>query len=141
MITGSCLCGAVAYEVDGLSGPISHCHCRTCQKAHSAAFATTARAMRSGFRWTSGDEARASYESTPGKLRWFCRQCGSHLMAEWVALDQVILRVGSIDAGIEGEAPKLHIWVSHQAPWDLGPHDDLPRYPESAPSTGARAAR
>jgi hypothetical protein len=89
--------------------------------------------MRSGFRWTKGDEARASYESTPGKLRWFCSRCGSHLMAEWVALDQVILRVGSIDTGIEGEAPKLHIWVSHQAPWDPGPDDPLPRYEEGAP--------
>ena len=133
MIRGACLCGAVAYEAEGLSGPIGHCHCRTCQKAHSAAFATTARVVRSGFRWTRGDDARASFESSPGKLRWFCRRCGSHLMAEWVALDQVILRVGSVDEGLEDARPVAHIWVSHQANWDPGPVDHLPRYPEGAP--------
>ncbi len=136
MIKASCLCGAVAYEADGLSGPIGHCHCRTCQKAHAAAFATTARAMRSGFRWTRGDDARRSFESTPGKLRWFCSRCGSQLMAEWTAQDQVILRIDSVDEGIEGERPRAHIWVSHQAPWDPGPHDDLPRFAEGAPPAG-----
>lgn len=39
---GSCLCGAIEYEVDQLDMPISHCHCRTCRKAHAAAFAPTA---------------------------------------------------------------------------------------------------
>ncbi|HEY1427330.1 MAG TPA: GFA family protein [Caulobacteraceae bacterium] len=133
MIRGSCLCGAVTWEADALAGPIGHCHCRTCQKAHGAAFATTARAMRAAFRWTRGDEARRSFESSPGKLRWFCSRCGSQLMAEWTAQDQVILRIGSVDAGIEGVKPVAHIWVSHQAEWDPGPDDQLPRYAEGAP--------
>jgi len=131
MIRGSCLCGAVTYEADGLSGPMVHCHCRTCQKAHSAAFATTARVRRDGFRWTDGDEMRRSFESTPGKLRWFCQACGSHLMAEWVAADQVILRLGSADEGLEA-TPVAHIWTSHQAYWDQG-QDALPRYPKGMP--------
>lgn len=133
MIRGGCLCGAVGWEAEALSGPIVNCHCRTCQKAHSAAFATTARAMRAGFRWTRGDDARRSFESSPGKLRWFCGRCGSHLMAEWTAQDQVILRVGSADEGLEGMRPAFHIWVSHQPAWDPGPDDHLPRYAEAAP--------
>ncbi|MFI4934205.1 MAG: GFA family protein [Caulobacterales bacterium] len=133
MIRGSCLCGAVAYEADALSAPIGNCHCRTCQKAHSAAFATTARVMRADFRWIRGDDARGAYESSPGKLRHFCARCGSQLMAEWVTDDQVILRIGSVDEGLEGQRPVRHIWVSHQAPWDLGPNDPLPRYPEGPP--------
>lgn len=43
---GSCACGAVEYEIDQLDMPIAHCHCRTCRKAHAAAFAPTARVMR-----------------------------------------------------------------------------------------------
>lgn len=43
---GSCLCGTVQYEATRLAGPIVHCHCRTCRKAHSAAFTSTARADR-----------------------------------------------------------------------------------------------
>ena len=40
MLTGSCLCGSVAYEVDAPAGPIVHCHCSTCRKTHGAAFST-----------------------------------------------------------------------------------------------------
>ena len=50
---GSCLCGAIHYEIDGLSGPINHCSCRTCRKAHAAAFASTAAVDRTHFRWLS----------------------------------------------------------------------------------------
>ena len=131
MIRGSCLCGAVAYEAAGLAGPVVHCHCRTCQKAHSAAFATTARVERADFRWTSGDGVRASIESTPGKLRHFCPRCGSHLMAEWRDAPQVILRIASVDAGLAAQ-PVAHIWTSQAATWDLG-RDDLPRYPQGLP--------
>ncbi|MEE7625565.1 hypothetical protein V3O24_05270 [Methylobacter sp. Wu8] len=39
---GSCLCGAIEYEIDSIDMPVAHCHCRTCQKAHAAPFASTA---------------------------------------------------------------------------------------------------
>ena len=80
-----------------------------------------------------GEDALASYESTPGKLRHFCGRCGSHLMAEWRDASEVVLRVGSIDEGGDVQ-PVAHIWVNHAAEWDHG-HDDLPRYakgPDSA---------
>jgi hypothetical protein len=130
MIKGSCLCGAVAYEAGDLTGPMGHCHCHTCQKAHSAAFATTARTTRAGFRWTRGEAERRTYESSPGKLRWFCGACGSQLMAEWKDSDQVILRIGCVDEGLGDARPARHIWVSHAASWDPGPEDRLPRFEE-----------
>src|SRR5262245_9800931 len=34
MLTGSCLCGAVAYQADAIIERIVHCHCQTCRKAH-----------------------------------------------------------------------------------------------------------
>jgi ADP-ribosyl-[dinitrogen reductase] hydrolase len=37
---GSCLCGAIEYEVSQLDSPIEHCSCRFCRKAHAAAFNT-----------------------------------------------------------------------------------------------------
>ncbi|MEX3856416.1 MULTISPECIES: GFA family protein [Paraburkholderia] len=69
---GSCLCRAICYEIDALATSISHCHCRTCQKAHAAAFGTTARVQREHFRWTRGESSLSSFESSPGKLRRFC---------------------------------------------------------------------
>lgn len=127
-ITGSCLCGRVAFEVDALAGPIGHCHCRTCRKAHSAAFATTACVDRTAFRWLRGEEHLAAFESSPGKHRHFCRHCGSHLVAEWRDQPTVILRLGALDSD-PGAAPVGHIWTSHDVPWlRYGP--ELPHLPE-----------
>lgn len=131
MLKGSCLCGAVRWQADRLAAPPTHCHCRTCQKAHSAAFATTARVHRGDFRWVSGDDARSAYESTPGKLRHFCTRCGSHLISEWTAQPMVIVRIATVEEG-EIPDPVAHIWVSHQATWDKG-EDGLPRHLEFAP--------
>ena len=70
-MNGSCLCGAVTYEIDAIDLPICHCHCNTCRKAHAAAFTSTAGVMREHFRWLSGQDELSSFESSPGKLRRF----------------------------------------------------------------------
>ncbi len=113
---GSCLCGAVRYEIDGIDMPIGHCHCLTCQKANSAAFSTYAGVLRERFRWIEGKDKLAAYESTPGKLRHFCSQCGSHLIAEWLDKPHIILRAASLDDDPKME-PVRHIWTSHDRPW------------------------
>jgi len=131
MLTGSCACGAVAYEADGLDGSISHCHCNTCRKTHSAAYATTARVLRSRFRWTKGEDRLGHFASSPGKTRHFCASCGSHLVAEREGQGHVIVRVASLDTD-PGARPIQHIWTSHDALW-LTDEGDLPRYTEWEP--------
>ena len=126
MIDGSCLCGAVAFEATKLAGPIGHCHCTTCRKAHSAAFSTTARVARTDFRWLRGEALLRSFESSPGKLRHFCGTCGTHLVAEWTDQPEVILRLGALDTD-PGVTPSAHIWVSDAVPW-LAYGPDLPRF-------------
>lgn len=136
-LTGSCLCGQIAYAIDGELGPIGHCHCRTCQKAHAAAFATTTRVPRANFRFVRGEAALAHFESTEGKRRYFCPRCGSHLIAAWDDQEAVIVRVGTLDDDPVGR-PRAHIWTSHRAPW-YAIEDALPRFEEGAPKP--RAAR
>jgi len=130
-LKGSCLCGAIGYEVDGLDMPIAHCHCRTCQKAHAATYATTAGVLREHFRWTHGEELVAAYESSPGKLRRFCPRCGSQLVAERAGQPHVILRVATLDED-PGSRPARHIWTSHDRPW-LADGAEIPAYPEWNP--------
>ena len=113
---GSCLCGAIEYEIDSIDMPVAHCHCRTCQKAHAAPFATTAGVMREHFRWLKGEEKLSAFESSPGKLRYFCSVCGSHLVAERVNQPHVIVRVATLDED-PNITPQMHIWTSHDVPW------------------------
>ncbi|MFT4100799.1 MAG: GFA family protein [Burkholderiaceae bacterium] len=130
-MNGSCLCASIRYEVRSLAGPIVHCHCRTCRKAHAAAFTSTARVNREDFRWSSGLDLLGSFESTPGKLRHFCRRCGSHLVAEWTDQPQVILRVATLDDD-PGARPAAHIWRSHSVEW-LENGVEIPSYQEVPP--------
>jgi len=127
---GSCLCGAIEYEIDSIDMPVAHCHCRTCQKAHAAAFASTVGIMREHFRWLKGEEKLSSFESSPGKLRYFCSRCGSHLVAERVNQPHVILRVATLDED-PGITPQMHIWASHGVPWLE--YEDIPSYLEWQP--------
>jgi hypothetical protein len=54
MLTGSCLCSAVRYEIDGKIGPVGHCHCATCRKAQGGAFVTNAPVRTKYFRLVTG---------------------------------------------------------------------------------------
>lgn len=118
---GSCLCGAVVYAIEQLDSPIGHCSCRTCRKAHSAAFNSGAAVKHSHFKWLQGQEALKSYESSPGKLRYFCSNCGSQMVAQYAGKDQLILRVATLDDA-PPQTPALHIFKSHEVSWlEYGP--------------------
>lgn len=125
---GSCLCKSIHYECDALINGIVNCHCNTCRKAHAAPYAPTAGVKREHFRWLEGIEYLNSYESSAGKVRHFCSVCGSHLMAERVSQDHVILRVATLD-----EAPPdtviSHIWCSHDVSW-LKENKGVPHFDE-----------
>ncbi len=128
---GSCLCGAIRYEVDRLDSPIQHCSCQSCRKAHAAAFNTGAAVLQEHFRWLLGEELLRSYESSPGKRRHFCSNCGSQLIAERQGYARLILRVATLgdDPGVQ---PQSQIWKSHEVPWlDYGRR--ITAWPEWAP--------
>lgn len=113
---GSCLCGAVEYEIVALDMPIIFCHCKTCRKAHAAPFVATAGVMRDHFRWLQGEGKLSSFESSPGKVRHFCSVCGTHLLAERPGQPHIILRVATLDED-PSQRPEAHIWTSHDVEW------------------------
>lgn len=131
MLTGSCLCGAVAYEVDAPLERIVHCHCRTCRKTHGSAFSSVTAVPREKFRWSRGADVLGAFESSPGKFRRFCMKCGSHVMAERTAQPVVLLRLGCLDTttldDVQGR-PEIHIWRSDAAAW----YDPNRQAPEKA---------
>lgn len=113
---GSCLCGAIAYEVDGFSSDIQHCACRTCQKSHSAAFNTAACVKHDQFRWLRGEASLKGYESSQGKIRYFCRECGSQMIAQREGKDYLMLRVATLDEDPMMK-PTSILWMSDASPW------------------------
>jgi len=127
---GSCLCGAVEYEIDSIDIPIGHCHCNTCRKAHAASACASAGVQRANFRWLKGQDKLSGFESSPGKIRHFCSVCGSHLVAERTNQSHVIVRVATLNED-PGVIPESHIWTSHDVPWLK--YEGIPAYPEWQP--------
>lgn len=113
---GSCACGAVKYEVAKLASAIAHCHCQTCRKTHAAAFNSAAGVEPSDFRWLNGEEKLSQFESSPGKIRYFCSGCGSHLLAKKEGRPLWVLRVATLDEDPQVR-PEHHIWTSHDVDW------------------------
>lgn len=126
MLRGSCLCGGVRYEIRGKLGPMGHCHCRTCRKAHGAAFGTHAGVRPERFRWVAGEELVARYESSPGRFRRFCRVCGSTLSGHGEGEEIGAVAIGTLDDD-PGARPLAHIMVASRAPW-YAIEDALPRF-------------
>lgn len=116
MLTGSCLCSQVTYTLKNGIEEIIHCHCGTCRKAHAAAFSSVAKIMDEDFEINGGAELLKSYESSPGKLRHFCSNCGSQIYAKKSGTPHLVLRMGTVDG--DPQAPeRCHIWLSDKAPW------------------------
>jgi ADP-ribosyl-[dinitrogen reductase] hydrolase len=88
--------------------------------------------MRDHFRWIAGESQIRAHEFSPGKLRRFCSECGTHLIAERPAQPHIILRVATLDDNPD-MTPSVHIWTSHDVPW-LADDDGMPRYPEWPPA-------
>ena len=117
MHRGSCLCGTVQYEADRVQGPYVYCHCESCRKSSGTAFAANVSVAVNEFRVVSGAEQLTTYESSPGKVRHFCGQCGSPLYTK-VGRDPKFVRVrlGSLDTDFS-QHPSAHIFVAQKAHW------------------------
>lgn len=127
MIHGSCLCGNVSYEIDGPIGEIVHCHCVTCRKSQGSAFSSLAKVADKHFHLYEEDFLN-SYESSPGKERFFCTCCGAQIYSKREGTDYIMLRPGTVNDEMDTEESH-HIWIAQKALWyTIDSH--LPQHPE-----------
>ena len=110
--TGSCLCGAVKFQVTGPLRPVVACHCRQCQKTsgHHVAATSTKREdfellEERGLKW---------FASSVGIRRGFCQECGGNLFWDKAELPSITIFAGTLD---QPSGLKLveHIYVEEKA--------------------------
>ncbi len=117
MLTGSCLCGGVKYEIDGEIASVTNCHCSLCRKMSGSAFASGATIPASSFRFTAGENLLKEWESSPGYQRAFCGRCGSPILKRKIKEPESLrLRVGTLDTD-PGVKMSKHTHVRSKAPW------------------------
>lgn len=125
MNKGSCLCGAVSFEVRGALPAPDACHCSQCRK-------------QSGHFWVSTDVSRSAltifgsenlswFRSSEKVRRGFCSICGSSLFWDPIETDKIAIAMGAFERPT-GTSLKMHIYVA-----DKGDYyeitDGLPQNP------------
>lgn len=132
MYSGSCLCGAVQFEIKGRISHIIYCHCSQCRKAQGSAFAANGIVQLCDFKILCGEDELTAYESTPGQKKYFCKNCGSPIISKTASKpDQVRIRLGTIDSDIV-ERPQTHIFTTSKANWE-DINGELPQYESYEP--------
>ena len=134
MFEGSCLCGRVKYRLTAAPGPFGYCHCKDCRKASGSAHSANAPVDRTDFLVLEGRSLIREFESSPGKFRAFCSNCGSPLYAYLTSVPEVVrVRLGGLDTQFFGR-PQAHTWVSDKAPWEPIT-DAIPQFASWAPKS------
>lgn len=134
MPKGSCLCGAVRFEVEGELKAPDACHCTRCRKT-------------SGHYWVSTDVPRAAltvhgaervtwYFSSEKVRRGFCSTCGSALFWDAPHLAAIGVAMGAFESPT-GTTIRDHIFMGSKGDY-YTINDGVPQY-ETIP-TGATLA-
>lgn len=124
MHKGSCLCGAVNFEVaDPLHAPDA-CHCTQCRK-QSGHFWVSTNVKRDNLKLAGADEV-TWYQSSATVRRGFCRHCGSALFWDPVDRDFIAIGMGAFDVPTD-TLLALHIFVTEKGDYyDIT--DGLPQH-------------
>jgi hypothetical protein len=124
MLTGSCLCGGIRFEISGPVAGIVQCHCSLCRKSSGTGSIATIWVAADQLRWLSGEDLIKTFVRPSGYGTAFCAVCGSP------APDAARTRYG-IPAGLLDGDPPLrvveHIFVGSKAQWEAI-SGDAPRH-------------
>jgi len=132
-LRGSCLCGAVAFEVDDPPDTLSFCHCTSCKKLSGGAGTVNLGVPPSSIRIVAGEDLLQSFALPDGSAKTFCRHCGANLFGGgWPDTERASVRVTALEQP-PGEAKiGRHIYVRSVAPWETLPDDGAERFDETS---------
>ena len=117
-VHGSCLCGAVAYEVKPDWKAVYSCHCSRCRKARAAAHNTNGFTATEDLVFIRGEDHIAFFKVPTARFfrQDFCRTCGSGLPRKDLERNFAVVPFGTLD-GDPGRGAESHIFVADRSPW------------------------
>lgn len=127
---GSCLCGAVRYEVRKPYLRFAHCYCGRCRKATGASHATNLYVAPAQFSWLSGAELVRRFDlmSAASFGICTCALCGSRVPHSTRNGQEMVIPAGTLDS-VPDVMPQLNIFWESRAAWACS-GGDLPNYAE-----------
>ena len=124
IVTGSCFCGAVEFEITLPTLFCGHCHCSMCRRPHGASFVTWTGVPPERFRITEGEQDVAHFQSSKKGRRGFCRKCGSQMFCQ-TEPEVIDVALASLHGEID-RSPEAHYYYDSRADW-TEVNDDLPK--------------
>lgn len=114
--SGSCLCGAVRFAVEGGFERFYLCHCGYCRKDTGSAHAANLFSSAAALNWISGHDKVVAFD-LPGTRhrKCFCAVCGSAL--PYASDAGLVVPAGSLDTPLPLR-PDAHLFVASRADWD-----------------------
>lgn len=123
MRSGSCLCGAVTFEVSGDLPGADACHCSQCRKQSGHYFAATQ--VPTSALTVHGEQHLRWFHASSQARRGFCSNCGSTLFWDPLDRDSIAIAMGAFD-GSTGTVLARHVYVADKGDY-YAIDDDLPR--------------
>ena len=133
VIQGSCLCGEIAFEIEGVPQRLMYCHCSRCRRARSAAHGSNMFFDPRQIRWLRG-EALVKYFKDPSARFFstaFCEKCGSGAPRVNFERQVAYVPAGALDTD-PGIKPTARIFVGSKASW-VDITDSVPQFAELPP--------
>ncbi|WP_204378473.1 GFA family protein [Agaribacterium haliotis] len=117
MVSGSCLCGELTYQVRLYADKIFNCHCRFCRKAHGADYVTLALADANTLTLVDHKKLLREHKNSLGGYRAFCACCGTRLMNYGPDKNKYLsIVVNTLDTALS-HYPVAHCNTESKAPW------------------------
>lgn len=128
MLKGSCVCGAIHYEVEDAFEYALSCHCSKCRKATGSAFKPFGGIGIDRFRVTRGEDNLTIFGDPEATRDHFCSTCGSLLWSVVRENRYAHVTYGTLIDN-PGLKPQAHIMVGSRAEWEEIT-DNLPQHEE-----------
>jgi hypothetical protein len=130
---GSCLCGGIAFEIEGAPSRLWFCHCSRCRRARSAAHGSNLFFKPEQLRWLRGESLVREYKDPTARFftTAFCRTCGSGAPRIDSARGMGYVPAGALDTD-PGIRPLARIYVGSKPSW-VEITDSVPQYAETPP--------
>ncbi len=116
--TGSCLCGALRYEVHGEPGNFMLCHCSRCRKSTGSGNASNLFVISDSVQWEGDESLYRSFNLPEAKRfgRSFCTNCGGPLPSYIPQANVAMIPAGTLDQDIEAK-PTARIFCDSRVSW------------------------
>jgi hypothetical protein len=82
VLSGSCFCGEVRFEVRGEPAAMGYCHCDSCRHWSAGPVNAFSLWAPQALEITRGSASIGTYNKTPGSSRRWCTKCGGHLFTD-----------------------------------------------------------